>query len=177
MPPSASNSRNFTKHNFMLTLQGRYWDHRVNLSALLGLLLTRLLLYRLPFTVYIKETLDMANTWQILDLNILTKYSLKMSTWLCKVAWKELILVLQVYSDSSNHICYDQWAVIPNITWEADRGVPVIGTADMLIYTASVIGTDNQRSRYKCRYSTCKINFYLTHAKEHIATKSCWMVS
>ena len=53
------------------------------------------------------------------------------------------------------------------------RGVPIIGTADisgadMLIFTVSVIGTDNQRCRCKCRYSACKINFYLTHAKEHI---------
>ena len=38
----------------------------------------------------------------------------------------------------------------------------------MLIFTVSAIGTDNQRCRYKCRYSACKINFYLTHAKEHI---------
>ena len=38
----------------------------------------------------------------------------------------------------------------------------------MLIFTVSVIGTDNQRCQYKCRYSACKINFYLTHAKEHI---------
>ena len=43
-----------------------------------------------------------------------------------------------------------------------------VSGADMLIFTVSVIGTYNQRSRY----SACKINFYLTHAKEHIATKS-----
>ena len=58
------------------------------------------------------------------------------------------------------------------------RGVPIIGTADILagnilIFSVSVISTDSQRSRYKCRYSAYKINFYLTHAKECIATKSC----
>ena len=44
------------------------------------------------------------------------------------------------------------------------RGVPIIGTADIsatdiLIFPVLVIGTDNQRRRYKCRYSACKINF------------------
>ena len=38
----------------------------------------------------------------------------------------------------------------------------------MLIFTVSVTGTDNQRCRYKYQYSACKINFYLTHTKEHI---------
>ena len=43
------------------------------------------------------------------------------------------------------------------------RGVPIIGianisAANMLIFTVLVIGTDNQRSQYKCQYSACKIN-------------------
>ena len=52
-------------------------------------------------------------------------------------------------------------------------GTADISAGDMLIFSVSVIGTDGQRSRYKCQYSAYKINFYLTHAKECIATKSC----
>ena len=55
------------------------------------------------------------------------------------------------------------------------RGVPIyvadVLATDMLIFTVSVIGTVNQRSQFKCQYSTSKINFYLTHAKEHICYK------
>ena len=44
------------------------------------------------------------------------------------------------------------------------KGLLIISTADILdsdiiIFTVSVIVTDNQKSRYKCRYSTSKINF------------------
>ena len=57
------------------------------------------------------------------------------------------------------------------------RGVLIIGIADisaasMLYFTVSVISTDGQRSRYKCRYSVYKIYFHLTHSKECMATKS-----
>ena len=46
------------------------------------------------------------------------------------------------------------------LTMQLRRGIPIIGSADilatdMLIFTVSVIGTDDQKSRY----SACKINF------------------
>ena len=50
-------------------------------------------------------------------------------------------------------------------------GIADISATDMLIFTVSVIGTGNQRSRYKYQYSASKINFYTIHAKEHIAAK------
>ena len=50
------------------------------------------------------------------------------------------------------------------------RGVLIIGTAKFSLRIL-VIGTDSQRNQHKCRYSISNINFYLTHAKERIATK------
>ena len=85
---------------------------------------------------------------------------------LIKDTTKEYILQINVFhSSEKKFLCLSHLhtaflndpdlAALPRNNILETRGVPIIGTADisatdMLISAVSVIGTDNQRSRYKC---------------------------